>query len=81
MLNIGVVNSLVLFNKVTNSKMTITAFRTILVENLVKKNDIMPPEVTMNHDFVKAGRSRCFKCYKKTVSEKGRTKSFNKSVY
>lgn len=37
LLNIGVVNSLVLFNKVTNSKMTITTFRTILVENLVKK--------------------------------------------
>lgn len=37
LLNIGVVNSLVLFNKEINSKMTITAFRTILVENLVKK--------------------------------------------
>jgi len=31
LLNIGVVNSLVLFNKVTNSKMTITTFQTILV--------------------------------------------------
>lgn len=80
LLNIGVVNSLVLFNKVTNSKMKITAFRTILVENLVKKNDIMPPEVTMNHDFVKAGRSRCFKCYKKMVSEKGRTYAQNHST-
>ncbi|KAL4091617.1 hypothetical protein QTP88_026276 [Uroleucon formosanum] len=37
------------------------------VENLIKKNDIMLPEVTMNHDFVKAGRSRCFKWYLKRV--------------
>lgn len=80
LLNIGVVNSLVLFNKVTNSKMKITAFRTMLAENLVKKNDIMPPEVTMNHDFVKAGRSRCFTCYKKMVSEKGRKYAQNHST-
>jgi len=80
LLNIGVVNSLDLFNKVTNSKMKITAFRTMLAENLVKKNDIMPPEVTMNHDFVKAGRSRCFTCYKKMVSEKGRKYAQNHST-
>ncbi|KAL4134748.1 hypothetical protein QTP88_006465 [Uroleucon formosanum] len=65
LLNIGVVNALVFFNKVTNSKMTITTFRTILVENLIKKNDIMLPEVTMNHDIVKAGSSRCLNAIKK----------------
>ena len=67
LLNIGVVNSLVLFNKVTNSKMTITTFRTILVENLVKKNDIMPPEVTMNHDLVKVGRSNVLNAIKNGI--------------
>lgn len=80
LLNIGVVNARVLFNAVTNSKMSITTFRTILVENLVKKNDIMPPEVTVNHVIVKAGRSRCFKCYKDMVSEKGRTYAQNHST-
>jgi len=50
------------------------------VENLVKKNDLMPPEVTMNYDFVKAGSSRCLKCYKKMVSEKGRTYAQNHST-
>lgn len=72
LLNIAVVNALVLFNQVTKSKMSITTFRKILVENLVNKNDTMPTEVTINHDLVKAGRSRCFKCYKDIVSEKGR---------
>lgn len=80
LLSIEVVNARVLFNAVTNSKMSITTFRTILVENLVKKNDIMPPEVTMNHVIVKAGRSRCFKCYKDMVSEKGRTYAQNHST-
>jgi archaellin len=37
LLNIAVVNSMVLFNRITSSKMSINDFRTSLVEHLIKK--------------------------------------------
>ncbi|CAI6376732.1 unnamed protein product [Macrosiphum euphorbiae] len=41
LLNIAVVNSMVLFNTITSSKMSITAFRTSLSNNYLKKKLLM----------------------------------------
>lgn len=72
LLNIAVVNSYVLFTRVTNNKkFSITEFRTILVENLITKdinpiNEISP----IKNKLVKAPKSRCHKCYGKMVKKK-----------
>ncbi|KAE9526178.1 hypothetical protein AGLY_013809 [Aphis glycines] len=71
LLNISVVNALVLFQKVTSSKMSITAFRTTLVEQLINKETIT--EITsQKHVLEKSNRSRCAGCYSKAVKKKGR---------
>jgi len=72
LLNIAVVNSLVLFNKVVNSNMSITNFRTSLVEQLIKKKTIFINPPTIKHQLEKTGKSRCFICYSVMSSEKGR---------
>jgi len=71
LLNIAVVNSLVLFNKVTCSNMSITNFRTSLVEQLTKKENIVI-NPSLKHQLQKTGKSRCFMCYSLMSSEKGR---------
>lgn len=69
LLNISVVNALVLFQKVTSSKMSITAFRTTLVEQLINKETIT--EVTsQKHVLEKSNRSRCAGCYSKAVKKR-----------
>lgn len=76
LLNIAVVNAHVLFTQVTDNKISITEFRTMLVENLITK-DFEPIESInqIKHKLVKTIKGRCNKCYKKMVKEKGRTYS------
>lgn len=73
LLNIAVVNAHVLFTQVTNNKISITEFRTTLVENLIAQ-DIEPINqiTTVTHTLVKASKGRCHKCYNIMVKEKGR---------
>lgn len=61
-----------LFNKVVNSNMSITNFRTSLVEQLIKKKTIFINPPTIKHQLEKTGKSRCFICYSVMSSEKGR---------
>lgn len=66
------VNSLCLFNKVTQSNISITHFRELLVEFLIKKTTIIQNVSTSNHCLLKAGKSRCYYCYQKMSKIKGR---------
>lgn len=66
LLNISVVNALVLFQKVTSSKMSITAFRTTLVEQLINKETITEI-ISQKYVLEKSNRSRCAGCYSKAV--------------
>ena len=71
LLNISVVNVLVLFQKVKSSKISITAFRTTHVEQLINKETIT--EITsQKHVLEKSNRSRCAGCYSKAVKKKSR---------
>ncbi|KAL4126176.1 hypothetical protein QTP88_010402 [Uroleucon formosanum] len=69
LLNISVVNALVLFQKVTSSKMSITAFRTTLVVQLINKETITKI-ISQKHVLEKS--NRCAGCYSKAVKKKGR---------
>lgn len=71
LLNKGVINPLVLFNKVTSSKLSATNFRALLVEQLVKK-DIIPSVLPNNHELKVTGKIRFIKCYAKAFSNKGK---------
>ncbi|XP_050063121.1 piggyBac transposable element-derived protein 4-like [Aphis gossypii] len=64
LLNISVVNALVLFQKVTSSKISITEFRSTLVEQLINKETITEI-VSQKHTLEKSNRSRCVGCYSK----------------
>lgn len=75
LLNVAVVNAFVLYTQVTKpERMSITTFRTILVEKLIKLNDEPMYNTTpsIEHKLEKVTKSRCFKCYAKMVSSKGR---------
>ncbi|CAI6371956.1 unnamed protein product [Macrosiphum euphorbiae] len=74
LLNIAVVNSMVLFNTITSSKMSITDFRTSLVEQLLKKEtvDVDSSLQTINHQLEVVGKSRCYVCYSIMSKRKGR---------
>lgn len=82
LLNISVVNALVLFQKVTSSKMSITEFRSTLVEQLIHKETITEI-VSQKHVLEKSNSSRCVGCYSKAVKEKGRKYAQNnaKKIY
>lgn len=71
------VNAHVLYTQVTNNKISITEFRTKLVENLIEKNiePIINQMTTTKHKLVKSSKGRCHKCYSTMVKEKGRTYS------
>ncbi|KAF0750628.1 piggyBac transposable element-derived protein 4-like [Aphis craccivora] len=73
MFNENVVNASILFKKVTGSKISITDFRSLLVERLTIKESLHPDiNPDLKHILEKVGRSRCFKCYKQNSREKGR---------
>lgn len=61
LLNIAVVNAHVLYTQVTNNKISITEFRTRLVENLIVKNiePIINQMTTTKHRLVKSSKGRC----------------------
>lgn len=55
----------------TNNKISITEFRTMLVENRIAKDIDPTNEITpIKHKLVKASKGRCHKCYNKIVKEK-----------
>jgi len=72
--NIAVVNSMVLFNRITSSKMLVTGFRTSLVEQLIKKEtvDVDNSLQTIKHQLEVVGKSRCYMCYSIMSQSKGR---------
>jgi len=74
LLNIAVVNSMVLFNRITSSKMSVTGFRTSLVEQLIKKEtvDVDNSLQTIKHQLEVVGKSRCYMCYSIMSQSKGR---------
>jgi len=68
LLNIAVVSSFVLLNKVTCSNMSLTNFRTSLVEQLTKnENIVINPSI--KHQLQKTGKSRFFMCYSQMSRE------------
>lgn len=71
LLNVGVVNAACLFNLTTKSTMSITYFRSSLVESLIKKTVIPIFPSAENHKLQKCKRSRCCVCYKKNERRKG----------
>ncbi|KAL5246246.1 hypothetical protein ACI65C_013654 [Semiaphis heraclei] len=74
LLNIAVVNSMVLFNRITSSIMSITDFRTSLVEQLIKKEtvDVDNSLQTIKHQLEVVGKNRCYMCYSIMSQSKGR---------
>lgn len=74
LLNIAVVNSMVLFNRITSSIISITNFRTSLVEQLIKKEtvDVDTTLHTIKHQLEVVGKSRCYICYSIMSQSKGR---------
>lgn len=72
-LNIAVINSLILYNAVNSSKLSVTNFRAALVEQLIlKETIIIPKNLELKHQLEVAGKSRCFKYYANMSLDKGR---------
>src|ERR1700678_2918449 len=65
---------MVLFNRITSSKVSITDFRTSLVEQLIKKEtvDVDTTVHTIKHKLEVVGKSRCYICYSIMSHSKGR---------
>jgi len=80
LLNIAVVNSMVLFDTITSSKISITDFRTLIVQLLIKKEtfDVDNSLHIIKHQLEVVGKSRFHICYSIMSHSKGRNYTVEK---